>query len=67
MDMNEDLEIRDELSLEIVSQEDADWALIAEAVSWCAVHHGRECSPMRNGCGLLDQQRQALARRRAEG
>ena len=46
--------------------EQEDWALITEACSWCSIHHIQECSPIRNGCGHLDQQRQALARRYAD-
>jgi hypothetical protein len=65
VDMNEDLEVRDELSLEIVNEADADWVLITDAVAWCSRHQSKECSPIRNGCGYLDQQRQALQRRRA--
>ena len=64
MEMNEELEIRDELTFDIRPQSEADWILVAEAVSWCSIHHGQECSPMRNNCGHLDQQKQALARLR---
>ena len=64
MDVNDDLEIRDELAFVIEPEEAADWRLISDAVSWCAVHHSRECSPSHNNCGLLDQQRKALQRQR---
>lgn len=49
-----------------LSEEEYDWALIREAVQWCPEHHSKECSPIRNGCGKIDAQKQALARRYAD-
>lgn len=65
VDMNEDLEVVDELGIVVEPEADADWRLIEDAVAWCSKHQSKECLPLRNGCGHLDQQRQALARRRA--
>ena len=72
MDTNDSLEIRDELSfdiqpvtVEVLDEVEQDWARIEEAVRWCPLHHMLDCSPRRNACSLIDQQRAALIRRKA--